>query len=436
MDRLPLELSILVYQHLEEFDLAPTPYSKFTEEPADRLVYGKNDFQQRAGHNNCWLKLTHTSSINVLNARLSCSTLYDASHKTFAKLLGNRTFRLTNVGFQDLILISRQKDLLPHIQSLTLGCATFRRNLGINESGFVWPSTFLSGLNLRDRSRLAAAYVQCRDWQHDNMHDNTRGLASILGAFPNLKSIRIVTVDHAVHLGGWLKPDDEDLLHRDHFLYHDRSSDALRQRLPSYPSRLYNNDSSLVRDCIVEAIKLSKLSLRDFRADPRPPLLDICEARLFGPALHTLRIAISQDDVARLDSSQWSSILGQAVGLQDLSLGLDIQCGAERAGSFWQHKRQKVPTRSAISEQLFLALQRHAQLQRVELFGGWAFSEAVITNFVDEHNDTLRCLILSDPLLFGSWQSALAAIAVAMYNKAEFIKARMPMESESIDAWP
>jgi hypothetical protein len=117
-------------------------------------------------------------------------------------------------------------------------------------------------------------------------------------------------------------------------------------------------------------------------------------------------------------------------------LGLDIQCGAERAGSFWQHKRQKVPTRSAISEQLFLALQRHAQLQRVELFGGWAFSEAVITNFVDEHNDTLRCLILSDPLLFGSWQSALAAIAVAMYNKAEFIKARMPMESESIDAWP
>ena len=268
------------------------------------------------------------------------------------------------------------------------------------------------------------------------MQANTRGLASILGAFPNLNSIRIVTVDHAIHLGGWLKPDDEDLLHRDYFLYHNRSPNALRQQPTSSHPRLYNNDSSLVRDCIVEAIKLSKLSLRDFRADPRPPLLDIYGARLFGPALHTLRITISQDDVARLDSSQWSSILGQAVGLQDLSLGLDIQCGAERAEPFWQYKRQKVSARSAISDQLFQALQMHAQLRRVELFGGWAFSEAAITNFVDEHSDTLRLLILSDPLLFGSWQSALAAIAVAMYNKAEFIKARMPMESESIGAWP
>jgi hypothetical protein len=432
MDCLPLELSILVYESLENVDLAPTPYSQFTEEPADRLVYGDSDVRQHAGCNSCWIQLTHASCTDILNARLACSSLYNASHKTFARLLGDRRFRLTNFGFQDLILISRKKDLIPHIKTMTFGCATFRRNLGISESGFVWPSNFLSGLHLQDRARLAAAYLACRDWQHDNMESHTQLLASILRAFPNLDSIRMVTVDHVAHLGGWLKPGDEVLLHRDLYLYHDRSTEALRQRPPRSPPRLYNNESTVVRDCIIKALKLSKSILRDFRADPKPPCLGLVHACLFTPALHTLRISLPEQDLVHPDSPPWLEMLSEGTGLRDLSLRIDSQCNATRSKNFWSSNRQRIDIQKSISEQLLQALQKHTQLQRVELFGGWAFTEATMISFVAAHSDSLRCLILGEPLLFGMWQSALEAIAIATYGKIGFVKVRSPVECNSI----
>lgn len=49
MDCFPLELGWLVYEYLEEFDLAPTPYSHFTEEPTDQLVRPNLNFHQHAG---------------------------------------------------------------------------------------------------------------------------------------------------------------------------------------------------------------------------------------------------------------------------------------------------------------------------------------------------------------------------------------------------
>ena len=432
MDRLPLELAWLVYEHLEEFDLAPTPCSKFTEEPTDRLVYGNNDMHQHAGRNSCWMKLNDVSRADILNARQASSVFYDSSHKTFAKLLTDRTFRLTEVGFRDLILITRKKGLLQHIRTLTFGCATFRRNMGVNESGFVWPCTFLAGLNMQDRARLAAAYVQCRDWQHDNMEAHTRGLAWIFRALPNLDSIRMLTVDHVFHLGGWLKPGDEDLLHKDHYLYQDRSSEALSQHYqPKLLPRMYNNESSVVRDCIMEAMKLSELTLRDFRADPKPPVFDILQARLFTPALHTLRLVLSKDDIIRLDLSQWSSLLNQATRLQDLSLGIDSRCSSGE-----NYNLRRLTNQAPITDRLFQALQHHDQLRRIELFSGWAFSEAALINFMADHSDTLRCFILSEPLLFGSWQRVLRAVARTTYGKTGFLKVRSPMESPSVGVWP
>ncbi|KAF9691949.1 hypothetical protein EKO04_009859 [Ascochyta lentis] len=430
MDRLPLELVTTVFECLEELNLATTPYSEFTEEPADQLVYGANDAHERAGHNSCWLNLTRASCVNILNARLAFSALYDASHKTFARLLGNRTFRLTNVGFQDLILISRKKDLLPYLRTLTLGCANFRQNLGINESGFVWPCAFLSGLNIEDRSRLAATYMQCRDWQHDNMKSHTQTLASILRSLPNLDTIRMVISDRVLHLGGWLKPGDEDLFHKDHVLYHDRSAEALRQPRTGSPPRLYNNESSVIRDCIMEAIKSSNLTIRDFRASSRPPCLNISQVHLFSPALHTLRVSLSEHHLVRLDEWQWSELFSQAPGLRDLSLQIDKRRATSRSGNISPFSRHCIAKRQLISDRLFQSLQGHTQLRRVELADGWVFSEKALSNFVTHHSSSLRCLLLSEPLLFGTWQDALRAIALATYGKAEFVKVRLPAESD------
>lgn len=429
MDRLPIEIVILVFENLEDLDLAPTPYSRFTEDPADQLVYGddRNNIYHKIGRSNCWVNLTQGSYADILNARLAFSVLYHASHKSFAKLLGDRRFRLTNIGFQDLILVSRNKNLIPHIKTLTFGCATFRRIFGINKSGFVWPRTFLSGLHSQDRARLAAAYMACRNWQHDNMESHTKHLASIVRGFPNLDSVRVVTVDHVAHLGGWLKPGDEDLLHRDQVLYHDRSAQALSRGSPIPPPRLYNNESAVVNDCIMEALKLSKLTIRDFRADPKPLYLAIIQTRIFIPALHTLRMVFFEQDLVHLDSSQWSKLFGHATGLADLSLRIDGQ-------NFRPWFEARTDKRNSISEQLLRAFQQQGQLQRVELFGGWAFSETAIVNFVAAHSDSLRCLLLSHPLLLGKWQSALEAIASTTHGKLEFMKVRQPVESDSIGA--
>jgi hypothetical protein len=408
MDRLPLELVTLIYEHLEEFDLAAKPYSGFTEEPVAPVIPGSHGIQQHGKRNGYWVNMTSESCANILNARMASSVMYDGSHKSFARLLADRRFRFTNVGFENLILISRQKVLAPHIKTLTLGCASFCRSLGINETGFVYPCSFLPGMSLQDRARLATAYVACRDWQHDNMESHTRTLASILRAFPNLDSIRIVTADYVAHLGGWFKPEDENLVPKNHIL-------------DKYRTRLYNHESALMRDCIMEALELSRLTLRDFRADPRPASLDIFHTHLFSPALQTLRISLDEKDVLRLDSSQWLEMFGRATMLKDLSLQIDPPKG-------WDPYSQNVASRLDIAQQLFNALQHHNNLQRIELGNGLGFPEASLVSFIAAHSDSLRCLILKKPLLRGTWQSALKSIAISTYGKAEFVTIQSPAE--------
>ncbi|KAF3048996.1 hypothetical protein E8E11_010000 [Didymella keratinophila] len=306
MERLPLELAWLVYEHVEEYDLAPTPYSEFTEEPCNQLVHGDAFTRRRRRHNSSWIRLSEASRANIRNARLASSVFHDTSHKTFAKLLADRTFRLTGVGLQDLVAISRKKELTQHLKTLTLGCAAFRRNMGINDSGFVWPCTFLSGLKMEDRSRLAASYVKCRDWQHDNMESHTKTLASIFRGLTNLDSIRMLTVDPVFHLGGWLKSGDEDLLSKDHTLFQDHSSEALIQhyRRNTHP-RMYTNESAVIKDCIIDAIKLSGLKLRDFRATPKPVVYDLNISPSVTPALQTLRMVLTEGNMERLICSDF-----------------------------------------------------------------------------------------------------------------------------------
>jgi hypothetical protein len=415
MERLPLELVWLVYEHLEEYDLAPTPYSAFTEEPCNQFILVDTPARRR-WYNSSWLRFTEASRADIQNARLASSVFYGASYRIFAKLLADRTFRFTNVGFQDLILISRKKELLQYVRTLTLGCAAFRRNMGINDSGFVWPCTFLSGLKMEDRSRLASSYMQCRDWQHDNMEAHTERLASIFCSLPNLESMRVLTVDPVFHLGGWLKPGDEDLLSKDHFHFQDRSSEALNQHYNrNMHPRMYTNESSVIRDCIIEAIRLSKLALRDFRSSPKPPILDLNRAPFITSALHTLRIVLAKGSMVWFDLDK---LFSNVTGLRDLSLVLEDTCSDP-------DDRSSVVIRKTTG-QLFQLLERQPQLRRLELSGNWIIPEAALIDFAKSHAETLRCLILHKPMLRGNWDSTLKAIARITHGKAAFLKVWLP----------
>ena len=110
MDRLPMELLCTVFEHLQELDLASTLHSELLEEPTDRLVFANAPLlvYENDSRSTSWIYLNNVSRAAILNARLTSTALYHASHKTFAKLLADRTFRLTNIGFQDLTLISRK----------------------------------------------------------------------------------------------------------------------------------------------------------------------------------------------------------------------------------------------------------------------------------------------------------------------------------------
>ena len=435
MDRLPIELVCMVFEHLQELDLAPTLHSELLEEPTDRLVFPFSGATSRPVYEHdprstCWLYLNNVSRAAILNARLASTALYHASHKTFARLLADRTFRLTSIGFQDLSLISRKKELLHHIRNLTLGCATFRPNLGIDESGCVVPPTFLAGLEMRDRVRLAAAYTTCREWQYDNAESHIRNLASILGIIPNLDSIRVLTFDRPFHLGGWLEPGDQDLLHRDIYLYHDRSFEALRRVPSQIHPRMYNIGSNFVADWIMTAIKRSRLTIRDFRADPKYIPLSSALTPMLTPALHTLRIVLSSSDATSLDSSMWSGLLGQATNLRDLSLGNEHHLS--RADNDW--RLRNLTEQDPSGNLVFKALKYHKQIRRIELHGGWAFSESAMVEFVVDHAETLRCFLLSEALLFGSWRHASIRIMRATFQKAFLMKIRSPAESLAVNA--
>lgn len=428
-----MELLCTVFEHLQELDLASTLHSELLEEPTDRLVFANATLPvyENDSRSTNWIYLNNVSRAAILNARLTSTALYHASHKTFARLLADRTFRLTNIGFQDLTLISRKKELIHHIRSLALGCAVFMSETGIDESGCAAPPTFLAGLEMQDRARLAAAYTKCSNWQYDFLRTRMRDLASMLGSIPNLDSIRILTFDRPFHLGGWLEPGDEDLLHRDLYLNHDRSFKALRHDPFELHQHIYMNEFCIIVDWIMKAIKRSKLAIRDFRADSRCLPDNAALAPMLTPSLHTLRIVLSKMNASSLDSSMWSGLLGQATSLRDLSLGNEDH----QISHIDSDGRLKRLRRQETSGDLVLkALKDHKQLRRVELHGGWAFSESAMVEFVVDHAETLRCFLLSETLLFGSWLHASTRIKRAMFQKAFLMKIRSSAESLAVNA--
>ena len=297
---------------------------------------------------------------------------------------------------------------------------------GIDESGCVAPPTFLAGLEMQDRARLAAAYTKCREWQLDFWRTRMSDLASMLGSIPNLDSIRILTFDRPFHLGGWLEPGDEDLLHRDLYLNHDRSFKTLRHDPFELHQHIYINECCVIVDWIMEAIKRSKLAIRDFRADSRCLPDNAALAPMLAPSLHALRIILSKMNASSLDSSMWSGLLGQATSLRDLSLGNeDHQISHIDSDGRLKRLRRQEPSGDLVLK----ALKDHKQLRRVELHGGWAFSESAMLEFVVHHAETLRCFLLSETLLFGSWLHASTRVKRAMFRKAFLMKIRSSAES-------
>jgi hypothetical protein len=279
MDRIPLEIAAMIVGNLLENDLAPGLTSQYAEQPSAMLVsFGKRKEDMVTS----WMMFTESARLAVLNARLSYGKLYAASSKAFATLLGDRTFRLTEVGTNDLRAIGQDARLTPYVTTLAIGCTGVCSAIDAVDA----LNAALASLKTRDRNRLLKSYKACVKWQSDNKPHFGTILASLLKAFPQLGTIRIDrNSDLATHLRGWLQAGDADLLHN-YFHYPDGMND--RDVRFGTPLAFYRP----VVGChtVLEAVDKANVVLRDLRISGvyMPPYTE----NIPFQALRTLRIRL------------------------------------------------------------------------------------------------------------------------------------------------
>lgn len=89
MDRLPLQLAVMAIDNLVDWDTASSKYAKYSE------VGTEPSFRDGEEPQADWVTITANSCETILNARIACWKLYNASHTSVAALLGDRKFRFT-----------------------------------------------------------------------------------------------------------------------------------------------------------------------------------------------------------------------------------------------------------------------------------------------------------------------------------------------------
>jgi hypothetical protein len=104
MDSLPIELICNIAYRLQVSKIADSP-----REPATG-----------------WTIHTAASRRDSRNFRLVCHRFRCASIPSLGEVLGDRKFRFTKVGIEDLQAISADASLRPYIQMLTFGGACYR----------------------------------------------------------------------------------------------------------------------------------------------------------------------------------------------------------------------------------------------------------------------------------------------------------------------
>lgn len=153
-----------------------------------------------------WLKIKSSSIRDVCNIRLVCKQFRDASLASFASILGERRFRLTKIGLQDLQGIAACSGLAPYFKTLTFGSADVAKADTIRKWGDLSILSVLSRVKgdeviCRNFSDIHHALIGCHHLAERAIRN---GLRDALNAFPKLAILRVDVYDRPSYLGGWL----------------------------------------------------------------------------------------------------------------------------------------------------------------------------------------------------------------------------------------
>ncbi|KAH7086089.1 hypothetical protein BKA63DRAFT_32583 [Paraphoma chrysanthemicola] len=403
MDRIPLEIATMIVENLLIYDLAPGPNSEYTDQPSDKLVpYG----ERKEDMVPIWVLFTQGARLDLLNARLSCRSLYDASMKSFATILGDRPFRFTEVGTKDLRAIGQDARLTPYITTLTIGCTGFQNaaNLDLGTIKHV-----VNNLDHGTQARLMRSYGARVKWQHEKLPIFAKIFAVLLRQFPKLETVRLDQEDLTTHLGGWLEPGDEDLLHRWGYLFRKKDEEDRSCFGYGYPFNLYK--SCFGPADLLGVLSHPRLGIRDLRISGHlvPPFIQTMNFS----KLRTLRLPLSRPAwfhgiSLKLDIELLVDRLRKMPNLEDLSLNLQSGVRESSAG-------------------VLAALNKNQNLRRVSLTGPWNITQQALIRFLTTHTLSLRCLILEGSTLWGSWRTILNTISGLPRGTLQFFRAQCVM---------
>lgn len=119
---LPLEIVIKIVKHCED-------YTKLADDVADddyayAYTYDKDKYEPYYDEDDDtvlppWMIFSKSAKFDIRNVRLVCKQFEQASTPSFGTLIGDRAFRFTRTGIQDLRNIAANEALVPWMKALT-----------------------------------------------------------------------------------------------------------------------------------------------------------------------------------------------------------------------------------------------------------------------------------------------------------------------------
>jgi hypothetical protein len=403
MDSIPLELISMVAHQLQQWNFDNEIFSHLTETNVCKT--------------DGWLDYTRASRQDICNFRLVCHSFRNGSLSTFGNLLGDRTFRLTKVGIEDLQAISASTSLRPYIQTLTFGNARFLR---LHRNKYL--QDLLKRVPEAHRSRLHRAYHDAFVWQTCNGEFNSKPrLVPVFTRLPNLTTIRCRVFDNSpkngradsdFHLGGWLSPGDERF-------FAQRTYSTRRNSYISHPLYFMDNYDLDPFLPVVNAIQASGRGIQDFQLRMKPNDVSWYVPKLLDNSgilsgLRRLLTDIDPNCLHRYIHESPDEALVDAftclTNLTHLSLGL--------SRSNMQHRAYNLALGN-----LAKLLKPLKRLEQLTLRGDWGYHEEAVVDLVTEHSESLRLFALKSPALYSeNWESVVSQLVQLQSCSLKFLE--------------
>jgi hypothetical protein len=337
---------------------------------------------------------------------LVCKQFRSASFESFGTILGERRFRLTETGLQDLQDILKVKELVPWIKTLTFGTA----QLSQSRTEYFFDPSHVERFPEIAQQAGALWSARSKYMARQQSVDYKSALSQVLVAFQNLRDARIVVVDKADYLGGWLTPELR------------RSAEIYRKVDSEWCAGPYISRPEIVGE-VLEAFVKAGLSLSNLKFSLQTPILS-CP---LPTSLHTLRITVCNNFFAGTSHGSGAPsfliALEGMTGLKELAIHLDTTW--YKVSWYYYDTYDEYMT-----ENLVKALEKATRLRDVAFEGNWTFTETCFIAFVQRHASSLRNLTLYNCILRQDWVRVLRTIADLTRGHLEHLSVIYPLSAE------